>query len=72
MLSDGIKRYFLLLSIMAENKRINKIFFQNASQRPGLESSQMRWRFGFLVLFVRIFVVEKPIKTRGECVNILK
>ena len=50
---DGIKKYFLLLSIMAENKRIGKIFFSKCVAASRLKSSRMRWRFELLSFWRR-------------------
>ena len=65
-LSGGIKKYFLLLSIMAENKRISKKFFPKcvAASRARIELDAVAlwnsWLSGL------IFLVKKSIKMRGN------
>ena len=61
--TDGIKKYFLLLSIMAENKRFGKIFFSKcvAASRAKLELVAVALLFS--LIFGLIFLVKKSIKT---------
>ena len=64
--NEGIKKYFLLLSIMAENKRIGKNFFSKcvAASRARIELDAVAlW---ISKLFGLIFLVKKSIKTRGK------
>ena len=49
---------------MAENKRKVKKFFQNASQRQGLNVTRMRRRFGFRSLWSFIPLPNGPQRVK--------
>ena len=64
--NDGIKKYFLLLSIMAENKRISKHFFPKCVAASNVRIEVDAVALWMSQLFGLIITVKNQQKHRGN------
>ena len=71
-INNGIKKYFLLSSIMAENKRIDKIFFSKcvAASKARIELNAVALWITWLSVLIFWIKKSKNIKKPSRYINL--